>query len=147
MTNVRELMNPIVSDLQRGDSIAEAARRMARDGVGALPIRAADGTVQGMLTDRDIVVQVVATDRDPHRVSVGELAQSEIVTAGPDEPVVTVLARMTTHRLTRLPVVDGTDLVGIITLADVAGAVPDQMVGETYAGTTRRPAAADRSAP
>lgn len=60
----------------------------------------------------------------------GDLAQSEAVTIGADDEAAEILRTMGSHRVRRLPVIDGHRLVGIVALADVARALPDAKVGD-----------------
>jgi CBS domain-containing protein len=82
-----------------------------------------------MLTDRDIVIKVLAKGKDPAKTEADELAQGEAVTIGADDDAEEILRTMTTHQVRRLPVIDGHQLVGIVAQADVARALPDPEVG------------------
>jgi len=130
MTTAREIMTPNAQCIGTEDSVREAATRMARLGVGALPICGADNRLKGMLTDRDIVVKVLAQGRDPQSVRAGELAQGEAVTIGADDDAEEILHTMSRYQIRRLPVIDGHQLVGIVAMADVARALPDAKVGD-----------------
>jgi CBS domain-containing protein len=109
---------------------AGRAQILAREEVGALPICGEDNRLKGMITDRDIVVKVLAEGKDPRAVHVGELAQGEAVTIGADDDAEEIMRTMTTHRVRRLPVIDGHDLVGVVAQADVAKALPNPRTGE-----------------
>lgn len=130
MTTAREIMTPNARCVRSSDNIADAARTMAELNVGALPICGEDNRLKGMLTDRDIVVKVLAAGKDPHAVHAGELAQGEAVTIGADDDTAEILRTMTSHKVRRLPVIDGHELVGIVAQADVARALPDPVVGD-----------------
>jgi CBS domain-containing protein len=130
MTAARDIMTPEPTCVRSSDTVYDAARRMAELGVGALPICGEDNRLKGMITDRDVVVKVIAEGHDPRAVHAGELAQDEAVTIGADDDVEAVLATMSRHQVRRLPVIDGHDLVGIISQADVARAIPEPEVGE-----------------
>jgi CBS domain-containing protein len=125
----REIMTADPACVRASDSVRDAAERMTEFGIGALPICGEDNKLKGMITDRDIVVKVIAEGLDPRGVHVGELAQGEAVTIGADDPADEILATMSSHQVRRLPVIDGHDLVGIVALADVARALPDRPVG------------------
>lgn len=103
---------------------------MTELGVGALPICGTDNKLKGMLTDRDIVVKVLGRGKDPAECKAGELAQGEAVTIGADDGADEILRTMTEHKVRRLPVIDGRDLVGMVAQADVARALPDPKVGD-----------------
>jgi CBS domain-containing protein len=130
MTTARDLMTSDVTCIGEQDSILSAARKMAELGVGALPIAGADQRLKGMLTDRDIVVKVLAAGRDPNQVRVGELAQGKAITIRADDDAAEILRTMGGHQVRRLPVVEGQNLVGIVAVADVARALPDRPVGD-----------------
>jgi CBS domain-containing protein len=138
MPTAREIMTPGAECVNEDDTVREAARRMADLGVGSLPICGNDNRLKGMLTDRDIVIKVLATGDDPDSVTAGALAQGKPVTIGADDPAEEILRTMGQHQVRRLPVIDGHDLVGIVALADVARALPDQPVGDVLDAISER---------
>ncbi|ATY11698.1 CBS domain-containing protein [Amycolatopsis sp. AA4] len=129
MTTARDLMTPNAVCVRESDTVNDAARTMAREQLGALPVCGEDNRLKGMLTDRDIVVKVIAEGKDPRAVHAGELAQGEAVTIGADDDVAEILQTMSQHRVRRLPVIDGHDLVGVVAQADVARALPNPDTG------------------
>lgn len=130
MSTARDIMTPDPVIVRSGETVHAAAERMAELGVGALPVCGEDGRLKGMITDRDIVVKVIAAQRDPRSIDAGEITQGEAVTIGADDDVEEILATMTNHQVRRLPVIDGHDLVGVVAQADVARALPDPEVGD-----------------
>jgi CBS domain-containing protein len=130
MTKARDIMTRDAKCVQSSETVLDAARRMAELGVGALPICGEDNRLKGMLTDRDIVVKVLAQGKDPRATSAGELSQGEAVTIGADDDADEIFRTMATHQVRRLPVIDGHDLVGIVAQADVARALKDPTVGD-----------------
>ena len=133
MTTAREIMTQDVRCADSADTVLAAARTMAELGVGALPICGQDNKIKGMITDRDIVVKVLAEGKDPAAVHTSELAQGEAVTIGADDEAEEIMRTMTEHRVRRLPVIDGHQLVGIVAQADVARALRDPEVGSLLA--------------
>jgi CBS domain-containing protein len=123
-------MTPDVTCVGEDEDMLSAARKMAQLDVGSLPICGNDDRLKGMLTDRDIVVKVLAQGADPGSTKAGELAQGEAVTIGADDDAEEMLRTMAQHQVRRLPVIDGHRLVGIVSLADVARSLPDKPVGE-----------------
>jgi CBS domain-containing protein len=115
----------------------DAARKMADLDVGSLPICGTDERLKGMLTDRDIVIKVLAARRDPGAVTAGELAEGKPVTIGADDDAEEILETMSRHQVRRLPVIDGHTLVGIVAIADVARALPDRPVGDLMDAISR----------
>lgn len=130
MTTAREIMTEGVECIGAEETVLEAARKLADLEVGALPICGTDDRLKGMLTDRDIVVKVLAAGKDPGQCKAGEFAQGEAVTIGADDDAREILRTMTEHKVRRLPVIDGHRLVGVIAQADVARALPDPQVGD-----------------
>ncbi|WP_030294716.1 CBS domain-containing protein [Streptomyces katrae] len=130
MTTARDIMTPEPECIDAESTVLEAAQKLARLDVGALPICGTDHKLKGMLTDRDIVTKVLAVGKDPASCKAGELAQGEAVTIGADDDASEILRTMSEHHVRRLPVIDGHDLVGIVAQADVARALPDPQVGD-----------------
>jgi CBS domain-containing protein len=129
MPTARDIMTPDPTCVRGDETALDAARRMAELGVGALPICGEDDRLRGMLTDRDIVVKVLAEGRDPGEVRAEELSQGEAVTIGADDDAGELLLTMAEHKVRRLPVIDGHTLVGVVALADVARALDDPETG------------------
>ncbi|MDQ3825026.1 MAG: CBS domain-containing protein [Actinomycetota bacterium] len=122
-------MTPDPVCVRSSDSVLDAVMRMAELGVGSLPICGEDNKLKGLITDRDIVVKVIAAANDPRAVHVGELAQGEAVTVGANDSAEEMRATMRRHQVRRLPVIDGQQMIGIVALADVARALSDPPVG------------------
>ena len=133
MTVARDIMTPAPKCVGENETLVDAARLMASLDVGALPICGEDDRLKGMLTDRDIVVKCLAEGRDPSTTTAGDLAQGKPVTIGADDDIEEALETMRRHQVRRLPVIDGHDLVGIISQADVALAMAPEDTGETVA--------------
>ena len=112
------------------DTLVDVAKKMRDLDVGALPICGDDDRLKGMITDRDIVVKAVADGTDPSTVTVESFAEGKPVTVGADDSVEEALRTMTEHGVRRLPVIDGHDLVGMVSQADVARNLPEERVGE-----------------
>ncbi len=130
MITAREIMTPDAQCINEDDDLETAARVMAELEVGSLPICGQDDRLKGVITDRDIVIKVVAQGLNPVEVVAGSLAQGEAVTVGADDDAEEILRTMSAYQVRRLPVIDGRELVGIVALADVARALPDRPVGD-----------------
>jgi CBS domain-containing protein len=116
---VRDLMTAGPTSIASDAMAVEAARRMLSEDVGSLPV--VDGeTLVGMVTDRDLVLKVVAKDLDPNKVPVSDVCTQNPVTVGADESLDEALQRMAKEQVRRLPVVSDGQLVGILAQADVA---------------------------
>src|SRR6478672_11607702 len=90
----RDIMSRDTECVSVSDTLETAARRLAKAGVGAMPICGDDDRLQGMLTDRDIVVKAIANGKDVARTLVSELAQGRPVTIGANDSVREALATM-----------------------------------------------------
>jgi len=126
----RDIMSRGTECVSANDTLEAAARRMAEEGVGAMPICGDDDRLKGMLTDRDIVVRAIARGKDVARTLVSELAEGKPVTIGADDSVRETLATMERAQVRRLPVIDGHRLVGIVSAADIARHLPARKSGK-----------------
>jgi CBS domain-containing protein len=108
-----------VATAGRETTVSEAAKQMRHRHVGDL-IVTDKKTPVGVVTDRDIVISVVATGLDPAVFTLGDLLLKDPVTCREDTDIPTCLKQMRTHGVRRLPVVDKSGmLVGIITVDDL----------------------------
>jgi CBS domain-containing protein len=135
----RDIMTSDATWVEGDRTVAEAARMMASYDIGAIPICDGQGRLEGVITDRDIVVKVIAAGRDPHTTKVSELDQDHVVTIGADDSVDDALKTMKDNGVRRLPVIDGRDLVGVVSQADIARALPDKEVGDLVGAISAAP--------
>lgn len=121
MTKVNEIMTMRCECIDEGDSIVIAAKIMQELNIGALAICGDDGRLVGMLTDRDIVVRVLANDLDPNRTCARDVISGAAIAVGSNQSSEEATALMREHRIRRLPVlgVDG-QLVGLVSQGDIA---------------------------
>lgn len=104
-----------VATIPSSKTITECAAQMREQHVGSLVIVDDQQIPQGMITDRDIAIQVVALNQDPNKVTVADIMTTPVVTATVDESMVVALARMREFGIRRLPIVDENNkLVGVI---------------------------------
>ncbi len=135
----RDVMTGGVECVGENESVLDAARKMRDLDVGALPICGEDNRLKGMLTDRDIVVRVLAEGKDPSSTTAGTLGQGKPVTIGADDSVEEALRTMTQYKVRRLPVIDGHDLVGIVSQADLATNLENAQVGDLLESISAAP--------
>ena len=126
----RDIMTGSPECVGEKDSILDAAKKLAKLDVGAMPICGEDNRLKGMLTDRDIVIKVLAEGKDPNSTTAGELGQGKPVTIGADDDIDLLLTTMADHQVRRLPVIDGHDLIGIVSQADVANNLEEDDTGK-----------------
>ena len=117
---VRECMNSHVISVSPEESVAVAARIMSRHNVGALPVRAMDGSLCGIVTDRDMVVRCMALERSPAQTPVSRVMTDRVATVPPTASLSQAAACMAKEQVRRLPVVEGRRLVGMVTLGDLS---------------------------
>jgi CBS domain-containing protein len=126
-----------VATATAGDTVMEAARRMAEFRVGDLIVvedRPRDRPRPiGIITDRDLVVRVLACpDRSPATTTIGQVMRSGLVTAYEDEDIERIVAAMRDHAIRRIPIIDrGGGLRGILSLDDVLGWMREQLEAAT----------------
>jgi CBS domain-containing protein len=116
---VRDVMTRDPATVDASVPVAEAARVMHDRDVGDV-IVLQGGRLRGIVTDRDIVVRVVAEERDARTARVGDVVTPDLVTLTPTDPMDRAVALMREHALRRLPVVEGDRPVGIVSLGDLA---------------------------
>jgi CBS domain-containing protein len=139
MATAREIMSGGAECVGENDTLEDAARRMSELDVGAMPICGEDERLKGMLTDRDIVVKAIAAGKSVAETKAGELGDGKPVTIGADDSAEEVLRTMTEHKVRRLPVIDGHDLIGIVSQADVAKSLSDEEVGSLVEAISAAP--------
>ncbi len=139
MTTVRDIMTPGAECASVNETLVDAARKMRDLDVGALPICGDDNRLAGMLSDRDIVVRAIADGKDAGSVRVGDLADGKPITIGADDSIEEALATMSKHGVRRLPVIDGHNLVGIVSQADIARNLPDDKIGDLVEAISSAP--------
>ena len=137
----RDIMSEDCTCIGENDSVLDAAKRLAELDVGAMPICGEDDRLKGMITDRDIVVKVLAQGKDPASTKAGEVGAGDgnTITIGADDSIDEALRTMIEHKVRRLPVIDGKQLVGIISQADVATNLDEERVGDLVEAISAAP--------
>jgi CBS domain-containing protein len=135
---IREVMTPDPSTVEPSTTVVETARLMREEDVGPIPI-VENGQCAGIVTDRDIVVRVVAEGRNANTTTVGEIASRELITIDPEQTLDEAARLMAQHQIRRLPVCeeDG-KLVGIVAQADLALEARDETTGEVVEEISRK---------
>jgi CBS domain-containing protein len=135
--SIRDVMTPNPETLEAGKAATDAAKLMKKVDAGMIPVVRNGGELLGTVTDRDIVLRIVAEGKSPETTTVGEIASKEIVTVAPEQDLDEALSLMALHQVRRLPVVDNGRLVGVLAQADVAREGDVQAVGETIEQISR----------
>lgn len=129
MATVSERMSADVSAVRPDTTLVEAAQQMRISGVGGIPVLDHEGDCAGILTERDIVIRVLAERREPLTAFVRDVATMHPVICSPDEDVAAVAERMRENEVQHLPVCQAGRVVGVISLADIVFGRPDEERG------------------
>jgi CBS domain-containing protein len=116
--NIREVMTPNPRSVSPSDSIQNAAAIMRDEDAGAVPV-VDNGRAVGIVTDRDIVVRVVAEGGQLNS-PVRDIVSRSLVSASPDMSTREAADLMSEYQIRRLPVVENDRLVGIVSIGDLA---------------------------
>jgi CBS domain-containing protein len=116
---VRHAMTEAPETIDASMNVYDAAAKMRTEDVGALPV-VREQELIGLITDRDLVLRVLAERQDPGAVQVGDLATRSPVSIGPDEKLSAARELMEQHQVRRLPVMKQSQIVGILSIGDVA---------------------------
>ena len=118
---LREIMSGQVVRIRPEEPVGVAARMLAQYNIGALPVCGYDGSLKGLVTDRDIVTRCLAAGRDPAKTQVFQVMTARVVTARPDMEVSLASHLMGREQVRRLPIVENGRLCGMVSLGDLAG--------------------------
>ena len=145
---IREIMTSDVKTCRPETSLADVVKLMWEQDCGVLPVVKSDGKVSGMITDRDICVALATRGQTADRIAVHDVIAGTAYTCSSEDDAMVALKTMKSHRVRRLPVVDGEGrLKGILSLNDVvthAGAASPAEIVNAMAGICehRRPTTA-----
>ena len=147
MILVRHVMTEAPKTLNPDRTAADAAGLMEQYDVGVIPLADDDDVLLGVVTDRDLVIRVLARQRDPRGVTLGEIATRNPVTVSPDMNVAEARELMADNKIRRLPVVKRGRLVGIVSLGDIAVAdASKRAVGEVLDEVSESPSTTEMAA-
>jgi signal-transduction protein with cAMP-binding, CBS, and nucleotidyltransferase domain len=118
--SIREVMTAAPETVRRSASLQEAARVMARDDIGNVIVESDDGTIAGILTDRDLAIRATAEGMDPSSTTVEQVYSAGVATLAPTDTVHDAMQRMREHDVRRLPVVESGTAIGIVSLGDIS---------------------------
>jgi CBS domain-containing protein len=120
MQTIEQVMTKDPLTVAETAPVSEAARVMRDANIGDVLVTRSDGTVCGIVTDRDLAVNVVAEGKDPNSVTVEDVCNHRIESVTSGDPVDRAVSLMRDHAIRRLPVIDDGNLVGIVSLGDLA---------------------------
>lgn len=117
----RDIMTRDITVCSKSTLIREIAQRMRSEDIGALLVVGENGVLEGIVTDRDLVVKGLTSRKEDAELTAEDCMSSDPYTVHPNDRVVDAINEMGSHQVRRIPVVDRRDrLVGIISMGDVA---------------------------
>jgi len=119
---VKELMVKNVITLQPDTSVDEAAKVMNENKIGCLVV-VNDDCIKGILTERDLLERVLEQCKNPKETKTSEIMTTGVIVGKPDMEIYEASSIMVKNKIKKLPIVEKSQLVGMITLSDIARAV------------------------
>jgi CBS domain-containing protein len=126
METLQDVMTPDPIVARPNESVRAVARRMRDQHIGDALVCEEDGTLVGIVTDRDIVVRAVADGIEPDACAISDVLTPSPVTMTPESTLDEAVAAMREHAIRRLPVLDGDRPVGIVSIGDLAIQLDDR---------------------
>ncbi len=120
MQTIQEVMTRDPLTVDEGAPVGEAARIMRDANIGDVLVTRPDGSVCGIVTDRDLAIGVLAEEKDPGSIVLRDICNHRIESVQSGDPVGRAVKLMSEQAIRRLPVIDDGNLVGIVTLGDLA---------------------------
>jgi CBS domain-containing protein len=117
--HVRDIMTTAPVTVEPQASVANVAKLMRDQNIGAVLVTEKDH-LRGLVSDRDLVVRALAQGADPEQTTVANACSDDLVTIGPDDDLDRAVGMMREHSVRRIPVVEGDQVVGIVSLGDMA---------------------------
>lgn len=116
---VKEAMRKDVKTIRPNETIKDAAVLMNENRIGSLVVVSGTGAVIGIVTERDVLTDVVAAGKNPEDVKVEDIMTKELITISPEKSLEDAADLMTKNKIKKLPVIEGGKLVGIVTATDL----------------------------
>jgi len=118
MTLVKDLMSSKVIAIQDSQRVTDAITLMARDSVGFVMVTGDDGQLVGVLSDTDLVRKVMYKKLNPDTLLIRQIMFPSPMTTAPDAELVDAVDLLCTHHLKRLPVIENSRIVGVLSISD-----------------------------
>ena len=123
----RDIMKNYTKTFSASMSALEGAKIMQQDHVGFLIVHDSDGTPTGIVTEWDYISKIVAAEKDPRNVTIGQIMKEGIISVEADTPTEKVTVIMSKNLIRRLPVFEKGKLIGVITSRDIIRIFKDYM--------------------
>jgi CBS domain-containing protein len=125
---MRDVMSPAPVCMAAGESVSAAARAMKEHNTGTVLVLS-DGQLSGLVTDRDIMIRVLAEDYDPLTTRVGDMCSGDLATLGPDDDVEQAMQLVRERAVRRIPVLADGAAVGMVYVGDLAPEGEERVTG------------------
>jgi CBS domain-containing protein len=119
---VKELMVKNVVTLQTDTSVHEATKILNKNKIGCVVV-VHDGNIRGILTERDLLERVLEKCKNPKETKTSEIMTKDVIVGEPDMEICEATSIMIKNKIKKLPIVEESHLVGMVTLSDIARAV------------------------
>ncbi len=130
---IKDFMQREVITTSPSVPVSEAAYLMRNEDIGALVVIDADVKPVGIVTDRDLVVSVLAEKANPDEVLVGDVMTKNPICVGEDTNIFDIMSILSEHSIRRLPVTSGGKLIGIVSIDDLIVVVATELVNLSMA--------------
>ena len=117
---LKDIMTAAPITISPGETVDVAARALTHYNIGALPVCGSDGSLKGVVTDRDLVIRCLAAGKTPDKTLVREVMTGRVISAHPDMDAAVAAHLMGREQIRRLPVVEEGCLQGMVSLGDLA---------------------------
>lgn len=117
---VFDIMSEHIVTVGVSEPVSAAARLLKKHNIGAVPVCDDSGRLRGMITDRDITLRCVASGKSANETRVGDIMTRGVITVADNAYVGEAARLMADAQIRRLPVIKGGELVGMLSLADLA---------------------------
>jgi CBS domain-containing protein len=125
---MRDIMSPAPVCMAAGEPVSAAARAMKEHGTGTVLVLS-DSRLSGLVTDRDIMVRVLAENHDPATTRVGDICSGDLATLGPDDEVEQAIQLVRERAVRRIPVLADGAAVGMVYVGDLAPECDERVTG------------------
>jgi CBS domain-containing protein len=139
MTTARDIMHLGADCVPATETLDRAAQMMRDKNVGSLPICGTDNKLQGILTDRDIVVKCIAMGKDPSMVTAAEMSQGKPIWVDSMADEDAILTLMEQNKIRRVPVIENHKIIGMISEADLAQHLSEEKLAHFVSTITAAP--------
>lgn len=120
---VKDVMNREVKTIKGDETAKTAATKMIQEGIGCL-IVVTDSRLEGIVTRDDIIHKVVATAKNAEKLKVKDIMTKNVIMVSPSDDLDYIVDVMKKKKIKKLPVVEGSNLIGIVTSTDICNAEP-----------------------